>query len=97
MIYDNLFAKAGKTKIRAGLIGTGTYGEADIGLCQCRRVIYAISNHTHFVAIALQSLYDAGLVPGQHPAMYNSYAELLCDGLSSVRMVAGAHHQLYAP
>ena len=26
MIYDNLFAKAGKTKIRAGLIGTGTYG-----------------------------------------------------------------------
>ena len=26
MIYNNLFAKAGKTKIRAGLIGTGTYG-----------------------------------------------------------------------
>ena len=26
MIYDNLFAKAGKTKIRAGLIGSGTYG-----------------------------------------------------------------------
>jgi predicted homoserine dehydrogenase-like protein len=26
MIYDNLFAKAGKTRIRAGLIGTGTYG-----------------------------------------------------------------------
>ena len=26
MIYDNLFAKADKTEIRAGLIGTGTYG-----------------------------------------------------------------------
>ena len=26
MNYDNLFAQAGKTKIRAGLIGTGTYG-----------------------------------------------------------------------
>ncbi|UCH23541.1 MAG: flagellar biosynthesis protein FlgA [Deltaproteobacteria bacterium] len=26
MNYDNLFAKAGKTKIRAGLIGIGTYG-----------------------------------------------------------------------
>lgn len=26
MIYDNLFAKAGKTVIRVGLIGTGTYG-----------------------------------------------------------------------
>jgi predicted homoserine dehydrogenase-like protein len=26
MIYDNLFARAGKAKIRSGLIGTGTYG-----------------------------------------------------------------------
>ena len=26
MNYDNLFAKAGKTMIRAGLVGTGIYG-----------------------------------------------------------------------
>ena len=64
-------------------------GEPDIGLCESRGVIDAITCHRHNAPFGAKPLHDFTLVAGQHVSFDMVDAEFSCDRLGRLAVVAG--------
>ncbi len=79
-----------------GNIGTLAHGYANVGSCQRLRVVYAVANHGHYLALLLQLCYKLGLIGWESLGLEVVDANLLRNGSGRLMVIAREHVHLNA-
>jgi len=79
-----------------GDVCSGTYGNAQVGLRECRCVVYAVADHGHLITFGLKQFYLFGLFVRQNFREIFVNAEFFRNPRGNARRVPGNHGDFYS-